>query len=457
MIEWFQQNWLLVVVPLSIFLAFCIIGLWARRVLYTNMNRYLTRSGWGGREVLIQTTRGPFFFWFILLGLYVAIAFSSIAEDTKTLIIKIIASIFIISIIWLLIILSERLLSIYLSEFKNVNRPAKYIMIALRSTLIVVGLLILLDYWGWPLTPLILLVAIIMLVIILASRDAILNIFSGFEISASRLVKEGDFIKIGSGDAGYVTNIGWRNIIVRTPDRNTIVIPNSKLVRETIVNYGHPLKKAAEPFHFYTRLHLKELTGLKATNLIALVNILKAAPDSIVYYHTHHFLEEFQYLTPEPANDFALWVGDALDNHVLSEKLANIDTFEHTSLSSLKSALISVIEQYMAENPGIRFTQAERDFHFVKVVNIIAPTPYFASDLREFVEVLRKITLDSLYYHVFESRLRLQRRSNDFSVWIRNSFEEVDLAEKIDNLVPYTTTLEGLRSVIIQLIEKRIK
>ncbi|MBN1691227.1 MAG: mechanosensitive ion channel family protein [Dehalococcoidia bacterium] len=457
MIEWFQQNWLLVVVPLALFLAFCIIGLWARRVLYFNLDRHLTRSGWGGRDVLIQTSRGPFFFWFVLLGLYVAIAFSSIQDDHKALIIKIIASVFIISIIWLLIILSERLLSIYLSEYKSVERTAKHVMTALRSTLIIIGLLILLDYWGWPLTPLILLIAVVMLVVIIASRDAILNIFSGFEISASRLVKEGDFIKIGSGDAGYVTDMGWRNLIVRTPDQHTIVIPNSKLVRETIVNYGRPLKKTEEPFHFYTRLSLKELTGLKATNLIALVNILKAAPDSIVYYHTHHFLEEFQYLTPEPANDFALWIGDALDNPVLSEKLANIDTFEFTSLGSLKAALISVIEQYMAENPDIRFTQAERDFHFIKVVNVIAPTPYFASDLREFVEVLRKITLDSLYYHVFESRLRLQRRSNDFSVWIRDSFEEDDLAEKIDNLVPYTTTLEGLRSVIIQLIEKRIK
>jgi len=457
MIEWFEQNWLLVVVPAALFLAFCIIGLWARRVLYNHLDRQLSKSGWGGRDVLIQTTRGPFFFWFVLLGLYVAVAFSTLPEENKILIVRVIASVFIISIIWLLIILSERLLRIYLSEIKHVKQPGKYVVTAVRSALLIVGLLILLDYWGWPVTPLILLIGIVMLVIIVASRDAILNIFSGFEISASRLIKEGDFIKIGSDDEGYVIAMGWRNIIVKTPDQNTIVIPNSKLVRETIVNYGRPLKKASKPFHFYTRLHLKELTGLKATNLIALVNILKAAPDSIVYYHTHHFLEEYQFLTPEPANDFALWVGDALDNPVLSEKLANIDTFEYTSLGSLKAALISVIEQYMAENPDIRFTQAEREFHFVKAVNIIAPTPYFASDLREFVEVFRKITIDSLYYHVFESRLRLQKRSSDFSVWIRDAFGEDDLAEKIDNLVPYTTTIEGLRSVIIQLIEKRIK
>ena len=88
-----------------------------------------------------------------------------------------------------------------------------------------------------------------------------------------------------------------------------------------------------------------------------LVNVLKSAPDSVIYYHTHHFLEEHQFLTPEPANDFALWVDDSLDEHVLSEKLANIDTFAYSSLDALKSMIVSVIEQYMADNPASRLHQ----------------------------------------------------------------------------------------------------
>ena len=78
-----------------------------------------------------------------------------------------------------------------------------------------------------------------------------------------------------------------------------------------------------------------------------------------------------------------------------------------------------------------------------------------AHDLREFVEGLRKVSLGSLYLHVFESRLA--RGSNDFSIWIEDSLDEPELAVRIAQLDPYNYSLEDLRSSLIQLIEKRIK
>lgn len=284
-----------------------------------------------------------------------------------------------------------------------------------------------------------------------------MNIFSGFELVAGRIFKEGDFIKLGSGEEGYVTDMGWRNTKIKTLDRQVIVIPNSKLVRDTVTNFGRPLTKASEPFRFYTRLQLKELTGLTATTVPELLKILKNVPDSVIYYHTHNFLEEHQYLMPEPANDFALWFADGMDLPVLSEKLANIDTLEFTSLGALKSAIIAVIEQYLADNPKAKTAKASMEFHFMKSVIMVIPTPYYASDLREFIEILRKITIDSLYFHIFESRLRLKTKSNDFSTWMRTNLGEDDLADQIEKLVPYSSTLEGLRSTIIRHIEKRIK
>ncbi len=457
MFEWIQNNWIMIAVPLAIFLAFCIIGLWGRRALYNRVDQLLTQSGWGGRDVLLQTTRGPFFFWIILLGAYIGIAFSELSPLAKELAGKIIASIFIISVIWLMVLLTDRLLKLYLSRIQSPKPPHKFVTTGVRATILLLGVLILADYWGWPLTPVILLLAAVILVVVVASRDAILNVFSGLEVAAGGTIKAGDFIKLSTGEEGYVVDMAWRNIKIRTPDQYIIIVPNSKLVRETVINYGRPLKKADKPFHFFTRLHLKELTGLKANNLTQLLAILKSAPDSVVYYHTHHFLEEHQFLTPEPSNDFALWVEDALDDHILSEKLANIDTFAYSSLGALKSMIVTVIEQYVANNPGLAQAPAENDFYFIKSISVVVPTPYYASDLREFVEVLRKITIDSLYYHIFESRLRLQKVSNDFSVWIRDSFGENDLADKIDGLLPYTSTIEGMRSFIVQNIEKRIK
>jgi hypothetical protein len=84
-------------------------------------------------------------------------------------------------------------------------------------------------------------------------------------------------------------------------------------------------------------------------------------------------------------------------------------------------------------------------------------TPYVAHDLREFIEVLRKVSIDSLSFHIFEARLRLQKGVNDFSIWMEDCLGDKDLADKLAYLDPYNYTLEGLRSTIIQLVEKRIK
>src|SRR4030042_5518855 len=68
-----------------------------------------------------------------------------------------------------------------------------------------------------------------------------------------------------------------------------------------------------------------------------------------------------------------------------------------------------------------------REFCFMKSVSVVISTPYVAHDLREFVESLHKISLGSLYFHVFESRLRLGRGLNDFTIWLQDSLEESGL------------------------------
>ena len=49
------------------------------------------------------------------------------------------------------------------------------------------------------------------------------------------------------------------------------------------------LKKAKQSFRFYTRLHLSELTGLRASTLSQLLELIKKVPGSSIYHHTHRF------------------------------------------------------------------------------------------------------------------------------------------------------------------------
>ena len=218
------------------------------------------------------------------------------------------------------------------------------------------------------------------------------------------------------------------------------------------------LIRAKQSFRFYTRLHLSELTGLRASTLSQLAGLIKQVPGSCIYHHTHRFLQQHQYLSPEPPNDFAHWVSEVLGEDELGERLASIDTMQYSTIRGLRDRIAATIEEYLENNPlaKLKFARSGEEFHFIKSVSFVLPTNYIVHDLSSFTEILRKITVDSIYFHIFEARLRLERQSNDFSNWIELSIGDKELADSISHLDPYTRTLEDLRKKIILLIEKRV-
>lgn len=216
--------------------------------------------------------------------------------------------------------------------------------------------------------------------------------------------------------------------------------------------------KAKEPFKFCTRLHLSELTGLRATTLGQFLAFIKQVSGSCIYHHTHRFLQQHQYLSPEPPNDFAYWVMDILGEDELGERLVSIDTIQYSTIRDLREKIASTIESYLKDNPlaKLKFARSGEEFHFIKSVSFILPTNYVACDLKEFAEVLKKITIDSIYFHIFEARLRLEKPTNDFAFWIENSLGDKKLANSISSFDPYTSTLEDLRNKIIQIVERKM-
>jgi hypothetical protein len=209
-----------------------------------------------------------------------------------------------------------------------------------------------------------------------------------------------------------------------------------------------------ESFRFFTRVSLTELTGLKAKNLKELLDTIRTVPGSVIYHHTHHFLQQHQYLSPEPPNDFAYWVSEALNDQKLGEKLAAINICEFSSIKSLREKIITTVEAYLEKNkkPLVDVNEGS-EFYFIKSVSFIFPTKHTASNLREFVEGLKHIPIYSIYFHMFEARLRLEKGTNDFSCWLENEMGEPAFAAQIGRLDPYTYTMEGLRTKMIQLIE----
>lgn len=215
---------------------------------------------------------------------------------------------------------------------------------------------------------------------------------------------------------------------------------------------------AHEPFTFYSRLHLIELTALRATTIPELLEHLKTVSGSSIYHHTHHFIQRHQYLSPEPPNDFAYWIADVLGERELGERLASIDLMQLPTIRSIREKLVETIEQALEAHGRIRSISAPEgaEFSFLKSVSFIFPTAHVAADLGVFAECLRKASISSIYFHMFEARLRLERPTNDFSNWLSNSLGETQLAVRIAQLDPYTQTGEGLRATILRIIDKRL-
>lgn len=219
-----------------------------------------------------------------------------------------------------------------------------------------------------------------------------------------------------------------------------------------------PILKAKEPFRFYTRLHLTELTGLRASTLDQLVKFIKNVSGSCIYHHTHRFLQQHHFLSPEPPNDFAYWVSEILGEKELGERLASIDIMQFSKINDLREKIVSVIEEYLREGRfgWFKFAREGEEFYFMKSVSFVIPTNHVSDNLADFVEVMKKITFDSIYFHIFEARVRLERKTNDFSNWIENSLGDEELADELTALDPYTLTLDDLRSAIISIIEKKL-
>ncbi len=452
-----SMDWPQIVIPVVVFAGSTVALFWLRKVALDRLERWSKHINWSVGNALIPSLRGPSALWALIISIYLGLIVSNISGEWKVRAGNILWSLFTIAVALTIMLLAGKIVLFYATKFKVPRRAAFITNNAIRVILLIFAVLVILGIWGVPTSPVLVLIAILVIVAVVAFRDTIPDIFASFQIAAIQEFKVGDYVKIDSGEEGYITEISWNKTKLKSPDGANVLIPNSAMIRRKVINYGKPLKKAKSPFKFNDRVHLVELTGFKARTLAELGETLKTMPDPVIYYHTHHYLEEHQYLVPELTNDFATWVKTALGNEVLAERLAVISSIEFTSLSNFRDKAVNIIETYTAQHAYVWEALPGREFHFLKSVDVILPTPYVAHDLREFVEDLRKITSNSLYFHFFESRMRLKNGLNDFANWLTDDMGEPELGAVVAKIDPYTYTLEGLRSALIQTIEKRIK
>jgi len=125
---------------------------------------------------------------------------------------------------------------------ERVTQPAGFLIRVLFS---LVAMIVILENLGVHLTAVWTTLGVGSVAVALALQDTLGNFFAGLYLLADRPVNLNDYIRIDSGQEGYVMRIGWRSTLLRTGQNNMVVVPNSTLAKAVITNFSLPEERMA--------------------------------------------------------------------------------------------------------------------------------------------------------------------------------------------------------------------
>ena len=213
---------------------------------------------------------------------------------------------------------------------------------------------------------------------------------------------------------------------------------------------------AVATFRFIGCSEIQEILGKQAEDERQLAEMLENVPLDSVYFHTHSNFLRTQFIERIYPNDFAQWVAEQVQDHVLAERLSMVDPFDFQSLEALREEVISLIDDHLSGMLTVPRAGFGTPFYFNRSRILEVSTGIEVRTLLEFRDAMSDVDSSAIYYHVFEAHLRLQRAENDFSAWIRGSLMLPDLADRMKTVNPYLGSLERLRSSLLTMCDEQL-
>jgi MscS family membrane protein len=239
------DDWIILGVSLLLVLAGYLVGSWLiRRVLPRTVARTPTVLD----DRLLEAA-GPELRWLVvLLALHLAtirLTFFGVALKTALIdVYFILALYFFLRIIWHLVELADQMLSTKAIQTGRDDELAPLIKLLVlfgRIITILGGIIILLSHFGVEVAIFAIIIGLSGLALSLAARDIIADFIAGLIILVSRPFRIGDRIEIKQvGTWGDVTDIGLRITSIRTLDNRMVIVPNSIISANEIINYTFP-------------------------------------------------------------------------------------------------------------------------------------------------------------------------------------------------------------------------
>jgi len=279
------------IIPISIVVGSFILGFLVEKYILGYFKRAAAKTGWEGDDIILASLNKYVTLWFVLIGIFIAIHNVSLSPGNLVIIKKLILVIFIFSATVVMVKILSGMVDIYARRAKGAFPSTSIFTNITKVVVYIIGGMIILQALDISITPILTALGVGGLAVALALQDTLSNLFAGIQIIASRQVKPGDYVKLDSGEEGYVVDITWRNTTIRALPNNMIIVPNAKLSNALITNYYMPEKELAVLVNLGVS-YSSDLNKVERVTIEVAREVMKEVPGGVpdfepfVRYHT---------------------------------------------------------------------------------------------------------------------------------------------------------------------------
>jgi MscS family membrane protein len=245
-LDWGPDQWIDVAISLLYFLVIAVFG-W--RILIWILKQITGRTGTTIDDRALAASRRPLQWISVIFGFQVAYSrldfLSSSWQELLNNVSFVFYTILGSMIVWVFI---DSGLNFYQekarendADMKSIDRLLPLVRSFSRGLLVIVTLIIILHHFGIEITAVVAALGLTGFALSLAAKDTLTNIIAGVTIAVNRPFRIND--RIYNKDVGGwvdVVDIGLRSTQVLTRDNRMVIIPNSDLSDQAVINYSFP-------------------------------------------------------------------------------------------------------------------------------------------------------------------------------------------------------------------------
>lgn len=205
-------------------------------------------------DIIVDKSEEPVVFAIVIAGIWYALSHLTKGEGVEQFIDKVYYILIIFNITWMVVRLLDAIIEEYLvpvvdkSESSLDDQLLPIFRKGTKLAIWAIGIILALNNAGYDVGALIAGLGIGGLAFALAAQDLVKNLFGGFTIFVDKPFMMGERIEVAGHD-GFVEEIGIRSLRLRTLSGRLVVIPNSDVANNPIINLSsEPSRKVVQTF-----------------------------------------------------------------------------------------------------------------------------------------------------------------------------------------------------------------